>query len=1438
MDGLAYLKEKEGDYSGAVQVFIDNNRRIDALRRSAAYERMGKPLDESVRVQQLAIKTAKAYAKPKDAKRLEVVLEYVQDASQRIKFLKDVCLYSKASDLHIREHQFMEAYRIFSAQAMYSEGIKLAEEQKHLEMRAKFIFQAAVAHIGGTVGTMTDQQIINKLKELSEKCRDFNSKAQAYLLHGKMTDDAGFCQKAVTIYCREARNAIGEVESFNALVAVSSPKTKSEDAFIAMAVSACKAAKTVIDAIENQRSPTPSNEYCMKQVDDFYCLQRHRQHDASIYTLPRTQDIWVQSLTTQPNCSSDLDPDGMIRIEIPTALNLIKGHVGSCISKWIEMDPKLDIVLQTRMQRFPFHKVLEMGGYLQESFLTYTPDRLTEYLRACLRALEFINVANSKHFSNSTFQAVFLNVFSPQATVFLPVKQSHFKTVRASKAACHLLSGIAAERIAAQMEKLDNWLDVWRIHCILGRGTKKLDSIMAEKARQVNTKAGKGNYRTPYTFVFNLADERYAHVFSMWLKACSLVHKEKIIVSSKIIVGHFVQIIAKRKSLRPTISVINLVNIVSIFSTALLAVTSQCCQLLGQTFTIAVPSSYLHIVKFFDILTCQESHDTRLLKACVEEVKRNERANSLLNLKQRAIELLTKILNVLVGKFNQHCNVLRYAFHGNTLENGEAQHCLVLILILFGNLTPGFSREQVAEYQQIILVSLQSLSRIPPSRASPAIQRLQRASSSAITANNVNGIFHAIHQLISVSDGGAHFVRFKVVRKDGKLSKMETPIFPIQEIPPHPIAPLQIPSPPLHVQSPGVSPQRSHSSPTSTAHTPIAMHVQDQLVPPQQQPMQFSHASVAGTEQKPMQFSHASVAGPQQQPIQFSHASVAGTEQQPMQLSHASVAGTEQQPMQFSHAPVAGTEQQPMQFSYASVAGPQQQPMQFSHATVAGTEQQPMQFSYATVAGPQQQPMQFSHATVAGTEQQPMQFSYATVAGPQQQPMQFPYATVAAPQQQPMQFPYATVAAPQQQPMQISHASVAVPQQQPVQFSHASVAGTEQQPMQFSYASVAVPQQQPMQFSHASVAGPQQQPTSWNPAVSPSHPAGATLVDNVFSSNSRPGLQKTQTVTASESLSDSVKPEGVIASQALGSQSESEPLADHQLFSSSSGVEVNKTSTIPQYSRQTSHTDVDETELEDPEADAPVMDEEIQEALASTDDVEKTELQESEIQETHDQMWSLVDEGVCRICGVPLSTSVPVDTESDVVDQPSEIFKREDVAGTSESEARESHIKSNEHKEMERQYTVFCQNTEWLYKYKDTLLEELKECQELDDPPSYLEMLITKIEEEMDSNDQKVENYKRSCEWKEGASEIENVMMDCMSSLIRQAIRERQRAITEKEQSMKQQRVEIQQPAADDELVGAEFEKEEIIEYSASTVEAEKQKERKKKRSRKMKRRN
>ena len=46
VEGCAMMKEKSGDYTGAIKLFITFNRRIDALARAAEYERKGILLEQ------------------------------------------------------------------------------------------------------------------------------------------------------------------------------------------------------------------------------------------------------------------------------------------------------------------------------------------------------------------------------------------------------------------------------------------------------------------------------------------------------------------------------------------------------------------------------------------------------------------------------------------------------------------------------------------------------------------------------------------------------------------------------------------------------------------------------------------------------------------------------------------------------------------------------------------------------------------------------------------------------------------------------------------------------------------------------------------------------------------------------------------------------------------------------------------------------------------------------------------------------------------------------------------------------------------------------------------------------------------------------------------------------------------------------------------------
>ena len=85
------------------------------------------------------------------------------DASQRIRFLKEAKLFSKACEVHIQQGQYAEAYQLLTAQAKYKDGIDLAEKQGDEEMAARFAVQKAVAELV-TNGSIKDPDVVNRLQ--------------------------------------------------------------------------------------------------------------------------------------------------------------------------------------------------------------------------------------------------------------------------------------------------------------------------------------------------------------------------------------------------------------------------------------------------------------------------------------------------------------------------------------------------------------------------------------------------------------------------------------------------------------------------------------------------------------------------------------------------------------------------------------------------------------------------------------------------------------------------------------------------------------------------------------------------------------------------------------------------------------------------------------------------------------------------------------------------------------------------------------------------------------------------------------------------------------------------------------------------------------------------------------------------------------------------
>ena len=860
-----------------VEGFINVNCGIDALARAAAHKSKG-IIHPHVSVAQLAFTFAKLYCKYKDKTKLLRILEYMPDASQKIRFLKEANLFSKAVEVHIQQGQYTEAYQILTAQARHKEGIKLAEKQGDESMMARFTIRTALSELLND-GSLNDPDTVDRLQRIAVgKNTDLKLKAQACLLLGRSKKDSAMCKKAFDLYKSfNPSHGIGEVESFNAFSELK-PQSDKPLQLIWPILEACKAAKSILKAIEFRKNPTASNSHILEEVEDFYSLQK--QGESDVYIFPKSLDLWAKFAECS-TAGSELDADGMLKLDAKLTLQRISEHLNTYLTKWM-VDDCMNVcqASKSRLTSFPFHKALCEGGFLQQSFTNYSPGELNEYVLLCLLALDTVD-CGGKLFTSTDIKQSLLNLFSPQAAVHLPVSKPHLDTIRGSELAYQQLEEVAATTLRAHF-RMDPWLEAWRIYCAFGKGTQEMESVLNKSQRRVTTKAkasrhrptsdfqkpetlhqphtqeiqdensrSEKGYKPPPAFVYMYyaQEKSYSHIFFLFLKSCEFIRSGKVLSASKLVLHYIVKTIANRRSLASSISVTNLVNIACIHSIALLGLATHCYFLLKQPSTILVPHTYKHIAQVFDDLNCQSPRDKWLLPACMEDVTVQKWPRSdLPQLINDILELLQLILDLLLGRYNKHFHVLRNAIQSeHCLQNGEAKHCLILVLTLFGNL--GYSRfwsdQRLHDYQREIFAALVELPNYQ------TLQSLKQAQNVFSSVSNVSGSFLAVSKLLASTDRGVHLHRVTVVHKQKKLEL--TPF--LQQLPQRPMilipesthmqpppgsTHMQLPPGSTHVQSPpGSTHVQSLPGSTHAQSPPGSTHAQS---PPGSTAMQSLHS--------------------------------------------------------------------------------------------------------------------------------------------------------------------------------------------------------------------------------------------------------------------------------------------------------------------------------------------------------------------------------------------------------------------------------------------------------------------------------------------------------------------------------------------------------------------------------------------------------------------
>ena len=702
IDNYARLKESVGQHGEVIRTLMGKPfmRKRDALAKASEYENQGIKLHQDLSTSELSYSCAKFYSQRGDKDTLIEVLAYMPEASKKVKFLKEGKLYSTAFETLVENKELRSAYRLASAQSSevwLQDGLRIAEENKDEAMRASFIFQIAKVEYKKLLATNQRENLnldvvehlhillLNKEKLI---------KAQAYLLLGMLKRDVSHCRIAWHIYQSE-NHKVGTLEAFKQVLKLSSETDQSKLPVIDMCHVAKEAGSTLMRARDINK--------VVKEAISFYGLQKV----GTYYYTPPGQDIWIGEPLAKCVCKSNkTDLDGMLRLEVLDARDEIAEHCKDFKNQWLSWF-NLQRKLEPKMTSFPLHKQLQehhnlLRGYSMKEVST---EALYHYLQTCLRLLELrILEEESVH----KLIDLLVSVFTPRVYFYLPqrMENRHITMFRQSIHCqksfqhhikeCILLSDKSAD--SDSRVKVDTWLAAWRASCVIDPSMKSLQEELQLLESKVNKDKTTQGYKCPPGFIHWHKDRKNYHIFSLWLKSCTELRENgNFLWASKLAINHFLGHIALHAN-ECSLQVMNAVDILSIHCTGLLAMLAHINALQQRFRSYTLPFFYKSNVYLFSLMNSWKKGNQYVLSACADEVNRSTNLKKLFG---QCRHLLVRALDILgTGKNASHYSVLNIGLKNIPSKNATKQ-CLILALVLFGNLSMLHVREIHGFFQKI-----------------------------------------------------------------------------------------------------------------------------------------------------------------------------------------------------------------------------------------------------------------------------------------------------------------------------------------------------------------------------------------------------------------------------------------------------------------------------------------------------------------------------------------------------------------------------------------------------------------------------------------------------------------------------------------------------------------------------------------------------------------
>ena len=686
-------------YTEAVEVLDKAKMRIDAVQHSALYEKNGHILSADMNTNTLAHKYARLYAKQKDQTKLEAVIEYIPDPARRVRYWKDCGRYEKALDIYMEEKLYDNAYRLISGQGWYDKGLSYAEKIGKTDWRVNFTIQKAQSQLSTGPGAL-DSDTVSSLQGLLQLNYIMGQRPQTVaiiqLLLGRATNNSDSICRAIEGF-KASNQKVGELEAYGQLFHVLKREFVKKPADVRFILSMCQAALGYANVLSNCAEKNVLMEHKLQQSLDLNGLKVA----GDVYCMPPSQNIWVPALKQCEMKDEPRDLDGMVRLDISKTQEVLANHFVA-LSEQFCVETEIEKNLQESLaQEFIVRFCKQLGtGLLRTPSFIVDANGLTNYISMHISWIEYCSLTSHLAEPKSTDGPIgqLLTLYQPKASIFLPLSKNHLKVIRSSGTACSAINGWikrVLEKVAQEeVCSTDVWLVLWRASCISSTGgggneTADLMSTVKTLANNINQHMPRRaqSYTPPAPYIFY--SHQYYHHFFFWLRACDLIRKNKdVTTAAQCIVTRFLPHIAQTAKMGSSISLMNVVELLSIHSTALLTILA--CTLykrrLSMSFKVRVPHMYQHVIQIFDDLNTQSKGDRWLLKACIDQVDEAWRNRRISAVSSSALQLLCDCLELLLG-YHEALPVLQFALTDpNLIASGASCHCLILTLTLVANL--------------------------------------------------------------------------------------------------------------------------------------------------------------------------------------------------------------------------------------------------------------------------------------------------------------------------------------------------------------------------------------------------------------------------------------------------------------------------------------------------------------------------------------------------------------------------------------------------------------------------------------------------------------------------------------------------------------------------------------------------------------------------------